>query len=303
MIGFVQKVRHTILRQKLLSPGQRVAVGVSGGPDSVALTRALAALRYDLVLVYVDHQTRTETVVESAFVEALASSVGALFKRVAVEPISHSEEALRDARYGAFAQLDTDRIALGHTASDQAETVLMRMVRGAGITGLAGIPVRRGPFVRPLLDRTRTEVVSYLSEINQGFCTDESNASLDPVRNRVRHVLLPLLQNQFLPTVERSLCRLAETTRRDRGFIEDAARAFITDHTEPEGIAVTSLRAAHAALVPHIVRAACPEPLGFERLEAVVALIAKGRGEVQLEGSVVAAIRRSGHLWFRPKNT
>ena len=194
---------------------------VSGGPDSVALARALHRLNVPLSLVYVDHGTRPETAEEGRFVLQLGEQLGVSASVVYCEPASGSEQDLRDARYAAVSALPGDALATGHTLSDQAETVLLRMIRGAGIVGLAGIPWRRERIIRPMLGITREHVLAWLDYIDQPYRTDPTNASLDPTRNRVRHRLMPMLSEEFNPQIARSLARWKSTrphNRYDRSY-------------------------------------------------------------------------------------
>lgn len=289
MHGFIQRVQRTIRQRQLLAERQPVVVACSGGPDSVALAVALKALCHPLTLANVDHGTRPGTALEARFVKELASTLGARFTALTTGPAGDSEDALRQARYGAFAQLPAGPIATGHTASDQAETVLLRLLRGAGTTGLSGIPPRRDRYIRPLLDATRSQVAGFLADVDQGYCIDPTNASLDPVRNRVRHELLPMLEGQFNPNLSQGLARLADVLRGDRAFLESAANA----HLEAHGLLLEPLRAAHAGLLPHILRAASPVAMSFERIQAMLRLVHVGAGIVQLEGPFSVSIQRA----------
>ncbi len=293
MHGFLQKVRQQIQSQQLLEAGGRVVAAVSGGADSVSLALALHGLRYELELAHVDHGTRPETGEDAAFVGQLAQALGVPFHALTCAPGSGSEDDLRQGRYAAFEALGAPAIATGHTADDQAETVLLRVLRGTGLSGLSAIPPRRGVYIRPLLAVTRAEVLDYLSAREQPFRTDPSNASTDPLRNRVRHVLLPLLSSDFQPNIRRALTRLADSARSDRAFIEAAAAA----HLEEYGLAVTPLRQTHAGLVPHILRAAAKVPITAERMAAITRLIHGRGGAVQLEGGktvVIGKLRAKG---------
>ena len=195
MHGFVQKVRTNIQDHKLCDSSHSIVAAVSGGADSVAMALSLKALQYSLSLAYVDHQAQPDSRGWGDFVEQLAGAMECPFYRLSCEPGTGSEADLRDGRYDALETLDCDRIATAHTADDQAETVLMRLIRGAGTAGLSGIPLQRGRFIRPLLSNTRAEVVDYLEHAGQDFIHDPTNDSTDPLRNRVRHVLIPLLKN------------------------------------------------------------------------------------------------------------
>lgn len=221
-----QKALCALRQYSLFSQGDRIAVGVSGGADSVALLRFLAALRpqfgWDLVVCHIHHGLRgAEADRDECFVRALAEQLGL---PCAVSRIDAAALALRDhisveeagrmARYAFFAQTagEGGRIATAHTLDDSIETVLMNLVRGTGLRGLCGIPRIRGNIVRPLLDCTRAEVEDYLGALGQLYCTDSTNLTDDYTRNRIRHDILPrlcALNPNFPGAMARMLPRLA----------------------------------------------------------------------------------------------
>ncbi len=223
--SLVEAVRAAIARHRLLVPGDAVVVGVSGGPDSVALLHVLVLLRAELSLqltaCHVHHGLRPEADGEAAFVAALAGRLGcpARVVRVRVPPGGgrSPEEAARLVRHGALArvarEVGASRIALAHTADDQAETVLMRILQGAGPRGLAGIPVRRGRIIRPLLEIDRAAVGAHLGAHGLTAVTDASNRDPKFLRNRIRHEILPLLAAQAGPGLPRALRRTARACR------------------------------------------------------------------------------------------
>ena len=221
-----QKALCALRQYSLFSQGDRIAVGVSGGADSVALLRFLAALRpqfgWDLVVCHIHHGLRgAEADRDEHFVRSLAEQLGL---PCAVSRIDAAALALRDhisveeagrmARYAFFAQTagEGGRIATAHTLDDSIETVLMNLVRGTGLRGLCGIPRIRGNIVRPLLDCTRAEVEDYLGALGQPYCTDSTNLTDDYTRNRIRHDILPrlcALNPNFPGAMARMLPRLA----------------------------------------------------------------------------------------------
>lgn len=221
-----QKALCALRQYSLFSQGDRIAVGVSGGADSVALLRFLAALRpqfgWDLVVCHIHHGLRgAEADRDECFVRALAEQLGlpCAVSRIdaaalALQDHISVEEAGRMARYAFFAQTagEGGRIATAHTLDDSIETVLMNLVRGTGLRGLCGIPRIRGNIVRPLLDCTRAEVEDYLGALGQPYCTDSTNLTDDYTRNRIRHDILPrlcALNPNFPGAMARMLPRLA----------------------------------------------------------------------------------------------
>ncbi len=217
------RVRHFGL------PPDGLVVAVSGGPDSVALTRAVVAAREPgspVVLAHLNHQLRgAESDGDEAFVVALGASLGVslVTHRLDIAALvrkqgGNLEAVARRERYRWLAEVTRGHalahVATGHTASDQAETVLHRLLRGTGIDGLRGIAARReiGPgvtLIRPFLSVTREEVVAYLAELGQVARHDASNDDDTLTRNRIRHELLPLLQRHYNPRIAETLARLA----------------------------------------------------------------------------------------------
>jgi len=233
MHPLVLSAKKTIAKYEMLQPGERVVVGVSGGADSMALLHALWDLRRDLhlslVVAHLDHGLRPEAAEEKLFVRKNCTELGIPFitRKVDVRQKQKGEhltlqEAAREMRYiflleTAKGQKAT-KIALGHTADDQAESIVMRLLRGSGTRGLSGIPpVRGGIFIRPLIEVWREEVESFLQERKVAYLTDPSNRSLHFLRNRVRLELLPILQ-RYNPKFRQTLVQMADLFRAEEGF-------------------------------------------------------------------------------------
>jgi tRNA(Ile)-lysidine synthase len=222
----LSRVLGTIRDHALFERGDAVLVAVSGGPDSTALLHVLVELGPRLGITVraatVDHGLRPEAADEAAQVVEHCRKLGVRCQCVVVDVGRAKrrhvslQEAAREARLGALerlaAELGCNKVALGHTADDQAETVIFRIVRGTGIAGLAGIPYQRGVFVRPLLDVRRSELLRYLAKRKLAFVTDPSNADRHYARARVRHDLLPMLAREN-PRVVEALLGLAGDAR------------------------------------------------------------------------------------------
>jgi tRNA(Ile)-lysidine synthase len=244
----VQKTLDSVRRLELLKPGDRVGVAVSGGADSVALLRLLLELRsvigIVLSVVHFNHKLRgPESDEDEAFVAALArefqleflASSGDVTVEAAANRLS-IETAAREMRYDFFRSLLTssadgstglDKIATGHTLDDQAETVLMRVLRGTGSRGLSGIyptlglqddDAFVGEVVRPLLTIRHAALEQLLQETGQRWREDSSNRDPKHTRNRVRQVLLPLLEREFNPAIATGLAELAEIARGEQDY-------------------------------------------------------------------------------------
>ena len=238
---FERKVETFIRERALLMPEDRVLVGVSGGPDSVSLLACLLHLsakwKWDLCIGHVDHGLRgEESAADRDFVRDLVETWGL---RTAIRAVRidkgevHStgqsfQEYARSVRYRVLhdmaSGLSADKIALGHQADDQVETVLMWMMRGAGTGGLAGMsPQRGGIIVRPILDRSRAEVLEYLHFKHVQFRTDSTNAQPTYLRNRIRQTVIPLLR-EFSPGIIKVMTRQAHILRDDHAYLENLAR-------------------------------------------------------------------------------
>ncbi len=205
-----------------------VLVAVSGGADSVALARGLNQLRVTgegrLVLAHYNHRLRgAESDGDQRFVEDLSQELGCeILVEANPSSTSASEDSLRQLRYDflkrAANQSGARYVATAHTADDHVETVLFNILRGTGLAGLAGIPAVRqlteaATLIRPLLAVTRAEVLDYLQRLDKPFREDSSNASLNYIRNRIRHELLPLLERDYNPDVRGALTRLSRLAR------------------------------------------------------------------------------------------
>jgi tRNA(Ile)-lysidine synthase len=256
----------------MFTGGETVLVAVSGGADSVALLHVLLTLADELSLrlhvLHVDHGLRPESGADAAFVERLAARLGvpADVARVTVPAGGSREDAARVARYAALQaharRLHAQRIAIGHTTDDQAETVLMRMLTGAGVRGLAGIPPVRGPIVRPLLESRRAELVALLVAAGLPWIDDPSNQDRAFFRNRVRHELLPMLSDASGADVVARLDRIARLCRDTVGAIERVARRELVRLAATTGDAV---------VLPHAPLAELPRQVAAEVLRQAAA--------------------------------
>jgi tRNA(Ile)-lysidine synthase len=230
-----------VKRQGLFHSGQRVGVAVSGGPDSVLLLHFMKDLALEwgitLAVVHFNHRLRgAESDADERFVRDLADSFGIAFiggeadvARVAREKKRNLEATGRELRYRFFFSLvdqgRLDMVVTAHTANDQAETVLMRLLRGAGRRGLSGIyPLLEGKVARPFLDITRAEIIREIEARKLEYRLDSTNLDSRLRRNKVRRELLPLLESQFNPAVIGLLKNYADWARDEEAFLEQQAR-------------------------------------------------------------------------------
>jgi tRNA(Ile)-lysidine synthase len=340
-----ERVLDTIRRHALLRRGDRVLVALSGGPDSVALLRLLRELEAagELVVAgvaHLNHGLRDAASADEEFCRALAAEVGVPFRSdlvdvraMAVRLHTSLENAGRQARYELFervaTELGADVIATGHTRDDQAETFLLRLIRGAGPRGLAGIhprtrlpaeaPEARRWVVRPLLEVGRDELRMYLAALGQPFRDDESNRDLSIPRNRIRHELLPLLSRDYSPAITDVLAREAAIARQDEDRLQleaiDLLGLIVLRNETPisgEGEALElvldarALGDLHPALAARVARLALERVapgrfVGFDHVERLLELArdSRGRGALSLPGQ--QAVRRGGNVVLAPR--
>lgn len=276
MTDLAARVRRFVARRRLWAPGTRVVAALSGGSDSVAQLMLLRDLAADGALVlagaaHLNHALRPSAARDETFCRALCERLDVplvcqtLDVRAEASASRQSiEVAARRLRYGflerARADVDAARIAVAQTLDDQAETVLLRLLRGAGPHGLRGVPAVRGAIVRPLLGCTRQELRAMLSSRGESWVEDETNADVALPRNRVRHELMPLLAERFQPAAARVLARTAEVAAAEDTFLESCARDLGARVVQPRAdgvaIAASSLLQAPLALQRRVLRLA-----------------------------------------------
>ncbi len=323
MVGGVAEI---ISFYNMFAPGMSVGVAVSGGADSVCLLHVLRELapRWNLKLrvLHLDHMLRGEESREDArFVESLAEGFGLPFELREVnvaEAEGNLEQAARCARrrffLDAMSEGRVERVALGHTRNDQAETVLYRFLRGSGTAGLAGMrPVTRDGFVRPLLHATRAEVEEYLRQRGVAWREDSSNRDTRFRRNLIRHRLLPSLAEEWNPCIVETLAGVARVAADEEeywhGLIEPLASDLLRREQQAVVIDAARLAGLPRAVARRLIRGAIETVKGDLRsidvrhVEAVLALTSDtdGHGRAQIPG--VDAIRSFEWLRLAPAGT
>ncbi len=307
----------------MLQAGDRVGVAVSGGPDSVALLHALRQLRSELGIllgvVHFNHRLRgAESDADQEFTRRLAGSLDLDFVLDSAE-VSQApgnlEQAGRLARYEFFRRLTAEmrfhKIAVGHTRTDQAETVLFRFLRGAATAGLAGIyPTMEGGIVRPLIEVERAEVIEFLQAGGFAWRQDSSNQNLALSRNRLRHSLLPQLEKDWNPRLASNLAHLADWARDEEEYWRAEIPLLAGRCLRLKGRVVYLDAPGVAALPPALERRLLRHAVGlvrgdlrqieFEHIEQIRGLTAQpeGHGRVQIPG--LDAFRSFGQLRLGP---
>jgi tRNA(Ile)-lysidine synthase len=273
----VKAVAASLRRDCGIGAGARVVVAVSGGADSVALLRALAAIapqrewKLDLHIAHVQHHLRDEAEAEAEFVAALAAGLGLKFYRRDIRPAKvagNLEAAARKLRYAALAEVAAacraDGVATAHHADDQLETLLMRLVRGAGVAGLAGIAPRRRmngvTIIRPMLWVDHAAAIGFLNTVGQAWCEDHTNSDGLRWRSRLRRDVLPVLRS-LRPGAAAKASESALRVRTAARLISRLARETESRHVVASKTGATMKREAGRAmpreLLTEIIRRRC----------------------------------------------
>ena len=303
----IERIIRTIERERMFGPGMHVGVAVSGGADSACRLHALLEVgpRWNLRLsvLHLNHRLRgQESDRDEEFVREMAARaglpilVGSWDRRDAVS--LNLEEAARDARLAFFAEAmasgAVERVAVGHTRGDQAETVLFRFLRGAGTAGLSGIrPAASTGIVRPLIALDRDEVEAFLRERSIAWREDSSNLSPAFARNRIRHSLLPQLAREWNPAIAETLANTADWALAEEAYWEGEIDRLAAERFRESGGAVVlradALAALPLAVARRLVRRAMERVkgglrgIGFLHIEAVLDLAAGGEGHGRLQ--------------------
>lgn len=299
--GFAAKMSEVIRKHGMLSGGETVIVGLSGGPDSVCLLHVLHGLseklRLTLHAVYVNHNLRPEEVpAEIALCEGLCAKLGVQLQVKSVDVRGHAaagrlnlHEAARQLRYQAFDEaaftVNAGRIALGHNADDQAETLFMRLMRGAGPRGLAGIPPVRGRIIRPLIDIPRPDIERYLADAGITYFTDSSNLKTHYFRNAIRRELMPVIR-RLAPSAVTAMLHTMDILREEERYFEilvtKTLMKMISRKTEKRiELFMLPMESMEIVLLRRVLRRAISETrglsgIGFVHIEDIMRLVKEG---------------------------
>ena len=232
-----EKVIDTIKKYKLIEKGDKIVLGVSGGPDSIAMLDILKDLRnkfeFEIYVCHLNHMIRGQDAInDQKYVEQYCNKNQIEFftKNVNIIEISNNqkigtEECGRNARYNFFEEIlektKSNKIATAHNKNDNAETVLMHLLRGSGISGLKGIkPIRNNKFIKPLIECDRKEIEEYCKQKNLNPCIDKTNFENTYTRNKIRNIVIPYIKKEFNPNIIETLFRLSEVVSSEDEFLD-----------------------------------------------------------------------------------
>ena len=311
----LDKVLNTIRQHNLISQGDSIVVGVSGGPDSVCLLHVLHRLADELSIkiyaVHINHMLRgSESEDDQEYVEQLCKTLSIhLHKksydilRISKEKKISLEEAGREARYREFESfaesVGASKIAVAHNKNDQAETVLLNIVRGAGLEGLRGMEYKRGNIIRPLLDVKREEIEAYCAENNLKPRTDSTNLKDIYTRNKIRLDIIPYISKKLDTDFVESICSMSEILREDNDFLQQAAydaykQCITLESRERVNLDVKKLISFHPALLARVIRHAIKHVKGD--LKGIESIHVKSVKELAINGRTGAQIHLPENL-------
>lgn len=236
-----EKVLETIKEYNLIEDGDKIVIGVSGGPDSIALLNVLLEIKkeeiynFEMRVCHINHMIREEANDDEEYVSDFCKKHNIEFyaKRIEIEKIAKeskigTEEAGRNARYQFFNETlertSSNKIATAHTANDNAETVLMNIIRGSGASGLKGIDVARDNLIRPLIKCSREEIEKYCEKNNLNPRIDKTNFENIYTRNKIRNMLIPYIKENFNPNIIESINRLSDLSKQENNYLEDQTK-------------------------------------------------------------------------------
>lgn len=233
------KVIETIKKYNLIENGDKLVLGVSGGPDSIAMLNILNEIRMDkkidlnfnIVVAHINHMIREEAADDEKFVKDFCKKKNIEFysKSIDVQKLANTnkigtEEAGRNVRYKFFNEVlkktNSNKVAIAHNKNDKAETIIMNFMRGSGISGLKGIEEKREKYIRPLIECERIEIERYCEEQRLNPRIDKTNFENEYTRNKIRNVVIPYVKKEFNPNIVDTLNRLSELVREEEKYID-----------------------------------------------------------------------------------
>ena len=250
-----EKVLNTIKKFNLIENGDKIILGVSGGPDSISMLNILnnirndkkLQLKFDIIVAHVNHNIRKEAIDDQKFVENFCKKINIPFyvKSIDIPQISKNqkigeEEAGRNARYQFFDEIlekeHANKIAIAHNKNDKIETIIMNIFRGSGIAGLRGIePIKNNKYIRPLIECERKEIEQYCKEQGIEPRIDKTNFENEYTRNKIRNIIIPYIKKEFNPNIIETMDRLSNLVKEEDEYLEKLVetkyKQFIKEET------------------------------------------------------------------------
>ena len=233
-----QKVIETIRKYNLIEDGDKIVLGVSGGPDSISMLNILKEIKddqiikFEIYVAHINHMIRKEAIDDEKYVKDYCNrnDIKCYIKRIDVVKIANdkrigTEEAGRNARYDFFEEIlketDSNKIAIAHNKNDKIETIIMHLLRGSGLSGLKGIePIRDNKFIRPLIECERSEIEQYCEENKLNPRIDKTNFENEYTRNKIRNIVIPYIKQEFNPNIIQTLSRLSEVVTEEVEYVD-----------------------------------------------------------------------------------
>ena len=232
----IKKVLETIKKYNLIEKGDKIVLGVSGGPDSITMLDILKQLReelvFEIVVAHINHMIREEAIEDEKYVQEYCkkNNIECYIKRIDVEKIANTkkigtEEAGRKVRYEVFEEIlqktGSNKIGIAHNKNDKIETIIMHILRGSGISGLKGIePKRDNKYIRPLIECERSEIEQYCEENKLEPRIDKTNFENEYTRNKIRNIVIPYIKKEFNPNIIETMNRLSELITEEDNYLE-----------------------------------------------------------------------------------
>lgn len=244
-MSLLAEVVKTIRKYNLIENGDKIVLGVSGGPDSICMLNILNDIRndkkihmeFDIIVAHVNHLIREEANDDEKFVEEFCNKIGVQFysKSIDVQKIANNnkigtEEAGRNARYDFFDEVlketNSNKIAIAHNKNDKVETIIMNILRGSGISGLKGIePIKNNKYIRPLIECERSEIEQYCMDNNIIARIDKTNFENIYTRNKIRNIVIPYIKREFNPNIIETMIRLSDLVKDDDEYLEKTVKS------------------------------------------------------------------------------
>lgn len=287
---FHARLHQNLKHNQLLPKQSKILIAVSGGQDSLCLAKLILDLQnkweWQIAIAHCDHNWSTDAGI-AEHVEKIATNWRVPFYLKKANQLKETEAAARKWRYQALVEIaqeqNFDYLVTGHTKSDRAETFLYNLIRGAGSNGLSSLNQKRQltsqiTLIRPILDFTRSETLTFCQQFDLSIWLDQANSNLNYARNRIRQQLIPNLQINFNPQVEKSLVQTSELLRADSEYLKiEAAKILAQVRTKDQRLDRRKLRELHLAIQRRVIRQFLPEIISkspnFEQIEAVRGLI------------------------------